>query len=306
MTNVKRNIWFYRVIDPDEHDPDWRFNPQPHLLALNSLPYSHHEASPPGRIVPYNEVADLCAWVDKATDLGSLRFGTVRKGALPAIVLRDQRRPLLLRPDEGLLEEVHIQFFRDNIVGAVFNFHGPRASSLPNYLRETIDGFPNRLRFSRLGVPDILTRLNRMRDFTLATITVRYPYIHEIDSLAPGLAGVLEQQAQFNSPDLLDIGFRTDGRSSRRLSGRLIDGIRTLVGRDRIPEIAQSFKVKGYDPATGENEELDILREHMIQEEEIVLQDEQTRTLSPVSAYGAIEKAYSARYAELVRAPALG
>ena len=305
MASVLRNIWFYRITDPDEHDPDWRFNPQPYLVALDKLPYSDHEASPPGRIVPHNDVADLYAWVDKATDLGSLRFGTVRKGALPAIVLRDQRRPLLLRPDEGLLEEVHIQFFPDNIVGAVFNFHGPRASSLPNYLRETISGFSPRLYFSRLGVPDILTKLNRMRDFTLATIAIRSPYIREIDSLAPGLAGALEQQAQFNSPDFFDIGFRTDGRSPRRLSGFLIDGIKTLIGKGNAPEIAQVFKVKGYDPSTGKNAELDILREHMIQEEEIVLQDEQNRTLNSGSAYAAIEKAYWARRDELVIAPSI-
>lgn len=308
MASVLRNIWFYRVIDPDEPDPDWRFNPRTSLLALDLLPYTYSDSSElsPGRIVAHSDDADLCAWVDKPTDLGSLRFGTVRKGALPVAVSRDRRRPLPLDPDEGLLEETHVQFFPDNIVGAVFNFHAPRASTLPGYLRETVNGIPRRLHFSRLGVPDIKARLDRMTDLTLMQLAIRYPYVHEIDSLVPGLGASMERQAQVNSPDIIEIGFRTNGRSSRKLSGNVIDAVRNLVGLGRVPEIAKSFKVKGYDPATGKNEELDILKAYMVQSEEIVLQDEQHRTLVSDSAYGAIEKAYSSRRMELLEAPAIG
>ena len=305
MTSVLRNIWFYRVTDLGEPDPDWRFNPQPYLAGLDSLPYSGSTASPPGRIVPHSDDADLCAWVDRAAERGRLRLGTVRKGALPVAVLRDQRRPLDLSPDEGLLEETHIQFFPDNIVGAVFNVHAPRASTLPYYLRETVGGFPRRLHFGRLMVPDIETRLSRMTDFTLVQLAIRASYVHEIDSSMQGLGDALARQAQLNSPDIIDIGFRTNGRSSRKLSGSIIDAVRSLVGLGRLPEIAQSLKVKGYDPATGKNEELDILKAYMIQAEEIVLQDEQHRTLSPDSAYEAISNAFNARRVELLRAPAI-
>ena len=160
MTNqhatIKRSIWFYRVVNLNEDDPDWKFNPKPLLTAVHSLPFERNDASPPGRLVEYSDVANLCAWVDTASARGRLRFGTVRTDALPVAVLGANRRPINLNPQEGLLEETHIQFFDHNIAGAVFNFHAPRISSLIHYFKETIDAVPDGLRFQRLGIPDMM------------------------------------------------------------------------------------------------------------------------------------------------------
>lgn len=303
---VTRQVWFYRAIDDGNDDPDWLFQVGPVLQEVDALPFAAAAPGQATRVVNHGEVSDLCAWIDTLTPRGTLRFGTIRKGAFPVVVLDGARRPLALADREGLLEEIHVQFLPDNLIGVIFNFYGPRLPTLGRYFKQTAPSMGPNVRFARLAVPDLADRLDRLRDFTLVHIEVRRTHLQVLETLVPGLSAAFDAQNQLNTPDTVALTLRTDGRSPRRLGAGIADTVKAMVGLGGIPEVVEAFKVRAFDPDTGRIDELDVLKEHMVATEEVVLQDQTHRVLDEGSAYRAIGAAYEARREELIRAPTLG
>ncbi len=72
---------------------------------------------------------------------------------------------------DGLSESTHMEFFANNIVGAEFNFYGPRATAFSEYCEEKATGIP-RFHLRPLLHRDGITQLNELQDIRLFAIRV--------------------------------------------------------------------------------------------------------------------------------------
>ena len=71
-------------------------------------------------------------------------FCQIRRTGLPQLEQAGTVSDLKIADNAGLVEAVHVVFFPDNIVGADFNFYGPRLSRLGYYLRVNPQSYPTR------------------------------------------------------------------------------------------------------------------------------------------------------------------
>lgn len=85
------------------------------------------------------EVGDdtyLAAYGQTRQAMPCLQLGLVRRTDLPVVQAGDEIRDLGLAQDEGLMELAHFMFFPDGVIGAEYNYRGPKASTIPRYIRE--------------------------------------------------------------------------------------------------------------------------------------------------------------------------
>ena len=130
---LERKIHFYRAnIGIDGGGKPLPFDPTAALAAITAMPFADGMA---GRYLLDDDGNAVCVWPGSAGVRTTLRFCQIRRTGLPQLEQGGTVSDLNLAADAGLLEPVHVAFFSDNIVGADFNFYGPRLSRLGYYLR---------------------------------------------------------------------------------------------------------------------------------------------------------------------------
>ena len=137
IKKVKRRIQFYRAhvgtfdsgtlvpVDPAE----WQ-------METNRLGYGEEAPS------RYMSIADDdLLWIRwrKSSGYPAMQFCRTRKSALPQKERKGRVSELGIRPDEGLVEQMHIVFFPDNLVGSEYNHFGPKMSQLAPYLKAKME-----------------------------------------------------------------------------------------------------------------------------------------------------------------------
>src|SRR5205823_14209902 len=93
----------------------------------------------------YQELDDneaTCVWPESAGGRVALTIGGVRRSGLPWLEDAGNVLPLSIGDRQGLVEQTHMVFFDDGIIGAEFNFYGPRPKRLIGFLREKCPDVP--------------------------------------------------------------------------------------------------------------------------------------------------------------------
>lgn len=157
---VERKISFYRIYTGNNSNgKPYNFNVKPILSQLNELPLDNfHDVK--GLYETDEEGDSICAFPQlDIEDYPSLRFCRIRRSSFPLIENAGNIRDLVINPEEGLLEPIHVVFFPHNIVGVEYNHFGPRISRLGDYLlsKTTID-YPT-VRFEALIRDDVIQQL---------------------------------------------------------------------------------------------------------------------------------------------------
>jgi hypothetical protein len=126
----------------------------------------------PGRYLEDEQGNPLCGWPDvaggvrdykvKSGEFPRMMFGRVRRSGLPRVEKGGRIDPLGIPSDAGLVEITHVVFFPNNIVGADFNFYGPRVPRLGLYLHTLCPGQCPPLTLLPLLKGDIRGELNRV------------------------------------------------------------------------------------------------------------------------------------------------
>lgn len=134
MPTVTRNIQFYTVRAYKRSSTG-----QTNLTALHPF-FTHIQSLPPDDGPGGSYMVDAVGNA-KCMDVDALstarirgRYANVRRKGLPSIDKRGSRRPIPLTSGEGLYEPSHFILFDGQVLGFERNTHGPRASSLENYL----------------------------------------------------------------------------------------------------------------------------------------------------------------------------
>lgn len=301
---VDRKIHFFRVEFADDHEADFDAKRMCQLLsALQWRDDSENKVywePEPGTL--YGARVDGAAEFNIPTRK-RLRFFAIRRNDLPLVELRGEFSPLSIPARGGLAEAVFITFFPKNVVGAIYNFHGPRLPRFGAYLSATLKEFPQVV-FSPLIRTDALSRLDELQTLSSLKVRLSRAAIDHFGSRNTSITEMFEMMAEFGNATSVEIVLRARRRNSlsRQAATFAKDLFRFAARGPDEQEGIEELVVRGRDPYTRRLATFDLLSDHFIVNEQVVTQGRRSRALDVAAAYTAIESAYVQIKHELDRA----
>lgn len=283
---LERKIHFYRArIGEDEAGRPLPFDARPHLNRIQQLSFAS-----PGRYQTVEEGNVMCCWPRSTKQQPRLVFGVIRRSGLPQLERAGQIHALEIAEAEGLVEAVHVAFYPDNIVGADFNFYGPRMSRLSRYLRHQDPSLD--VEFDPLLRADVANQLAKLRDVRVLQLRARTSIADTLARADRSLSDAFRAAAAAGSAEVVDITLSMKPHSRRSLGDQMLGVVRRLAGMPDLRESASAFVVRGFSNETGQVEEVDILRDQLIASKQIVRVHPRGRALDSDSAFRAIAEAH--------------
>lgn len=287
MKAIERKIHFYRAhVGADDSGKPLRFEPTKAFAHIDSLPFDTE-----GRYLT-NEDKTFCLWVDKASSFHKLRFSYIRHSGLPQLERAGQLSDLTIPKNSGLAETVHIMTFPNNIVGADFNFYGPRLNRLSSYLQIKVAALLPPVSFEPLIRLDAIDQLNKLEDIRLFQLKVRKSYAERIAQVDAGLGAAFDAAAQVGDTDEVEIILRPRKYSQRSLGKYVFGLVKKLALTESLRTEASKFQVRGRSAETGYSEKVDILSDQLIAKVQVMRVSDRGRALDSQSVYGAIQQAH--------------
>lgn len=303
MTTIERPIYFFRVDAGFTNGKPKPFDPIPTLTHIDSLPFSTGENS------RYSNEGDkvLCCWVDSKVMPCKIRFGTIRRHDLPQIETQGEIIPLEIPEIAGLVETTHIVFIEKDIVGADFNFYGPRVSRLPFYFSDRAFRIaPPEINFSPIIRIDIIKQLRKIKYLILFQLRIRAPFVENIKDVDDSLSASFAQAIQTGQADDIEIILRTTRRSGTWLNPTLLVTAQRLLGLPDIFFEGEKFVVKGYNRQKEKIVDLDLLSDKLFVKKPIARAGARSKALNPIAAYDAISSAYEELKDEIKSSASVG
>lgn len=303
---TSRRIYFYRALcGQDASGSPIRFDAQAYLAAVDAIPWHGDKR--------YSEIEDgsaLALWVeDDLQKRPRARFGLVRRDALPAIEKEGALRDLTLRADEGLVEQVHLRFFANNILGADFNFYGPRLARLRKYFSVVAPNAGPEVEFGTLVNRSALAALEDLPELHSLELQVHRSFLEAEEALPDDILTGLSALGRIGHPEFIGIQLRLGRRTgSRSLASTVRAWLRGLVGASDgslVDRGVSRLVVAGYARDARKLQTVDLLSDRFVTEERVIFQSKRGRTLDAPSVYEAIEKAYVPLRRDLERAAAV-
>jgi hypothetical protein len=182
-------------------------------------------------------------------------------------------------------------FFPNEIVGADFNFYGPRLSRVGYYLGQKADHLCRNVQFEPLLRQDATHRLQMLTDISLFQLRIRTAYAEELMNANRDLFQGFEAAHRLSHAAQMEIILRPEPHSRTFLDRALLGLARRLARRRNLRSEADRFVVRGFAPAKDGIDEVDVLSDALITTKRITLIHPRTRALDPDSAFEAIESA---------------
>jgi hypothetical protein len=299
---VVKKVYFFRVdVGKTDEGKLAQFDPKPVLKALSKLSFKDGE-----RYVDNGDGNSTCAWVDNATSEPRMRLAIIRKTELPQYEVGGELDDLELPENGGLAEPMHMVFFPNNVVGAEFNFYGPRATRLPWYLKRALPEEAKTIgRIEFLTRQDVLGQLAQFETIRTVSLTARPAYATTLETEIGDLAAALEAAANIGGSETISLSLSV-GRSRTGKLQNLLSGIKSLVKKKKIPiELVSKFDVSGLNAETGRVESIDLLQDYLVAEERMLKVDAKMRALDRESVYGGIRAAHARLKSEIASALAV-
>jgi len=299
---TKRTVHFYRVHGGfDDDGVVVKYPIRRALQAVESLPFESG-----GNYLEEGDGNVTCCWIDGCDRLPyRARIATVRREALPLLEKGGSLEPLPIDPDAGLAEETHVVFFQDGVVGILFNFYGPRSARLASYISAKCSDELGHLRLEALLRQDILTQLQDLSEVRALELRVIPSAVHILQNLDDNLGAILDGAQALTDAGRISIKLQTEPYARRGLGGQIMQLIRSLATRQDLGGVLDRFVVSGYSSTSESIESIDVLKEHLMSKQDVVLIDGRTRAIDRLSAFSAIEAAYQELRDDIARAAAV-
>jgi hypothetical protein len=289
---LERKIHFYRVdVGVDGGGRPLPFNPSPGIAAISKLPFKD---GPDSRYLFNDDGNAVSAWPFANKTLTMLQFCQIRRTGLPQLEQAGTVSDLNIAANAGLLEPVHVVFFADNIVGADFNFYGPRISRLGYYLHVKSNKLVPLALFHPLLRHDVAQQLDHLTEIRVLDLRVKASYVSVIRKANESLGAAFEANAQVLGGDVeeLELVLRPTKSARHSARERLMASLKTLVRGHELSENVERFQVSGKHDETGKVELIDLLRDQLIVRKQVLRLGERSRAVDASSAFEAIRAAH--------------
>lgn len=311
IKKVARRIYFYRAISSFDKPNRPAFNPKTSLEPLADL----IEISVTNRCMEERDGKEYCCWISRVDKKNlktkkknlkkpySVIFGSIRRSDLPQKIKGAKLLSMRMGADSGLVEKIHLVFFPNNIIGADYNFYGPRMTKFADYLRDKVEDLvPGDIHFDFLLRQDVMTKLQRMKEVRLFNLRVRSSYIEQISRANKSLAEAFRIAKGFSHAEDVEIVLRAAPHTAGKLSRKVLKITRSLMRSKELHHNALNFSVRGLDKETERMVELDLLSDKLISTQFISPINERSKALDSNSAFDAIKDAYNKLQNQLERA----
>jgi hypothetical protein len=304
-STIEREIRFYRVDTGfDSSGKPKSFNPTPTFEHIKKLKFND---TPKSNYWDDNGKITGC-WVYDPSMPCKISLGSIRRSDFPLVENQGELSPLEIPEKAGLVEQTHIVFLGDGIVGCDINFFGPRISRLAYFLAEKAIGVaPEILNFNPILRRDVYQQLLKLQYLRLFKLKIRSSYTDTIADIDDSLAAALRsaRNAGGDSDIEIELILRTPRRSMAWLKPSLLETVKTLSKRPEIQYEIDTLKVTGYSPEQQKNIELDLLSDKLIIKREILKVSSKSRALNQNSAFKAIISAYEEIKDEINNSPSI-
>lgn len=300
-----RSIYFYRVdAGADPSGKPRSLDMIPILNKVQAMPFS---LAPTGRYsLQSSDESLLCVCPDEVGEISKIRFGTIRRNALPQAESFGELKNLILAEEEGLCEVSHVCVFPDGIIGIEFNFYGPRASRLSTYLSSVGAVDSNAFTLESLLRSDISERLQNKKAVRRLELRVRKSYAQVVAEANEGLGKAFDAAATGTDADSVGIILAPEPYKRANLAAIILDFVKRMVGREDLRENAIEFKASLVDDTTGKVDEINLLEDQLISRKAILRLSPRSRVLKPKDAYAKILEAYKESHRDLLAAASVG
>ena len=207
---VERKVVFYLADAGARNGVPRPVDLVPAIAHINTLPFSAA-----GRYLELDD-AITCLWVDRVSTPSRVRLATVRRTGLPQLEELGDLRQLAIRDTEGIAEQVHMVTFAESIsgvdrtiVGAVFNFYGPRVPKLGMYLWRKAQPFGPRVTFRPLLRRDAEESLRQLTDIRLFRLRIVDSFIGSITQESESLSEAFDLIHRAGRASDLEVVLRT-------------------------------------------------------------------------------------------------
>jgi len=301
---VARDIHFYRIdIGSDSTGKPKFFDPGPVFEFIDKLRWAEERKN--------NRYFDkdgkvLGCWVHKTEMPCHVTLGSIRRSDLPLVETQGELTTLEIPDKSGLVEQTHIVFLGDNIVGCDYNFYGPRIARLPFYLSgKALKVAPEYMHFYPLLHRDVYQQFKKFKFLTVLQLRVMASYADNIEQVDANLAAALKSAYRAGETDDVELILRASDSSHGWLAERLLSALKMLSKRPEIRDEAEKFIVTGYNDERQSFVELNLLSDKLVISRQILKLDPRSRALNPRSAFDAIISAYNEVKDEIRESPSI-
>lgn len=298
---VKRKIYFYRLHAGTSTDgTPKKVDLTDPIKQISKLSFDkdskRYWMQPDGSIVGL--------WLpDNATSFNEFSLATVRHAGLPRKEFEGTLADIDLEEGAGLHEPTHIKLFSDNIVGVEFNFHGPRPSRLPFYLRHAYPDTQD-FKIEALLNKDAAENLKKHREIRVLELQVRPSYVGKVREANKSLGAALGQLER-SGAEVIGITLRPEPRQRTPLKKNIFKGAKKLSRKNDLLENAIQFKVKAINDETGRVDDINLLDDKLVSTQNIKTFSKKSRAVDPAEAYAAIQTAYDTLKPKLLEAASI-
>lgn len=276
---VERKVYFYRAERQSMDGETWEpLDPKEVCRHLAPI-----ECGSDNWYLDVGDGRDLCLWDQSDARGVRLRLGVKRKQGLPFLEERGIASPLDISEVQGILEPTHVVLFDDGLVGAEFNFHGPRISNLESYLERRAG--MSRLRFQLLLNDDATEQLSHIKELRLVHLRIHRSRLDVLGELNESLDGAFSAtMSQFDIPTA-EIILRTEPHKRDWLSRTLLNPLKNLVKNPESRTALDLLQVRGLDDRSDHVELFDLLKDRLVSTRRVVKQQERYRTVDSDDMY---------------------
>lgn len=303
-STIDRDILFYRIdIGSDMSGKPKLFDPTPVFEYIEKLAWD--EGKKNNRYLDKDNKVLGC-WVHSTKMPCKLTLGSIRRSDLPQLETQGELTPLEIPEKAGLVEQTHVVFLGDNIVGCDSNFYGPRLSRLPFYLSEkALRVAPEYIIFSPMLRRDIYQKFKKFKYLKILDLKIRASYVDNVAEVNESLAAALKSAYKAGDTDDVELVLRAPSNALGWLSDALLSALKLLSKRPEIRDEVDKFIVNGYNDESESLIELNLLSDKLIIKKKIRKLDARSRALNPKAAFDAIISAYEEIKDEIAEAPSL-
>lgn len=303
---IQRRIYFFRTrVSPKEDGTIPKFPVAALGSAIGGLKFLDN-FSPASRYMQDDEDGQLtCIWPVAGKTLATrFTIGTVRRIGLPSLERMGKIKPMRARKGVGVLEQTHVVFFQSGIVGAEFNFFGPRLSRLSQYIHEKLPRWP-RVKFDPLLNHDAVTKLNELGSVRLVRLRMRRSDLALASQANKSLHDSLEATADKLGASVVEIMFQAEPlKRDSSLKQAVKTLLKNIVGRPTLLSQADLLRARGTNSETDKVEWFDFLKDKFVYSRQVSSLG--GRAVNSNSMYQAIERAYDEHKHELADAAGVG
>jgi len=221
-----------------------------------------------------------------------VRFGKIRRDALPQIEQAGDLQTLELKEDEGLIDICHLILFEDGFVAAEWNPDGPKLAALGPYIFEKgkLNTAPKFLSLLERDIVEVIRNLDSVRVLEIDLPPNAVELAREADK---NLARAVESTAALGATKRTGLTLTAD-KPTTRLRDLAVKLATIVKARPQESKSLNTLAIRGYQDGSKLARYIDILESKLVAGEYFPRTSERSRSVKSEETYKILEDLYRA------------